>query len=93
MYEDVRAAFDFLQREKHLQPNNVVLYGRSLGSAPTCYLASHSPPAAVILQALCSPHSSTSVGSSLVVDLSERGFIFVVHGQRDWVGMDARCIV
>jgi len=38
-YEDIDAAFAFLTDVLHQPPENIVLYGRSLGSGPSCYLA------------------------------------------------------
>ena len=38
-YEDVDAAWTFLTEVLKLKPRNIVLYGRSLGSGPSCYLA------------------------------------------------------
>ena len=38
-YDDVDAAFSFLTDVLHQQPENIVIYGRSLGSGPSCYLA------------------------------------------------------
>ena len=39
VYQDITAAYDYLLNVKGCTPNNVVLYGRSLGSGPSCYLA------------------------------------------------------
>jgi abhydrolase domain-containing protein 17 len=38
-YADIRAAYDFLRRDLDVPAQNVVLYGRSLGSGPSCHLA------------------------------------------------------
>lgn len=38
-YEDIDAAFDYLINAKHIIPSNIILYGRSLGCGPSCYLA------------------------------------------------------
>jgi len=38
-YADIEAAFRYLLEVKRIQPEQVVLYGRSLGSGPSCYLA------------------------------------------------------
>ena len=38
-YEDVEAAWTFLTEVLHQKPENIILYGRSLGSGPSCYLA------------------------------------------------------
>jgi fermentation-respiration switch protein FrsA (DUF1100 family) len=38
-YADIEAAFDYLRQSLHVPSQNIVLYGRSLGSGPSCYLA------------------------------------------------------
>ena len=38
-YADIRAAYEFLRNDLHVPAQNVVLYGRSLGSGPSCQLA------------------------------------------------------
>ena len=40
VYADIEAAFQYLLEVRRLQPEQIVLYGRSLGSGPSCYLAS-----------------------------------------------------
>eukprot|EP00281_Chroomonas_sp_CCMP1168_P014528 CAMPEP_0206220554 /NCGR_PEP_ID=MMETSP0047_2-20121206/4942_1 /ASSEMBLY_ACC=CAM_ASM_000192 /TAXON_ID=195065 /ORGANISM="Chroomonas mesostigmatica_cf, Strain CCMP1168" /LENGTH=234 /DNA_ID=CAMNT_0053643227 /DNA_START=42 /DNA_END=743 /DNA_ORIENTATION=+ len=49
-YADIAAAFEWLMVEKDLLPGNVVLYGRSIGSGPTCELASRADVGGVVLQ-------------------------------------------
>lgn len=39
-YADIEAAYKFLRFDLHVPSRNIVLYGRSLGSGPSCYLAS-----------------------------------------------------
>jgi len=39
-YADIDAAYRFLRFELNVPAQNIVLYGRSLGSGPSCYLAS-----------------------------------------------------
>lgn len=39
-YADIEAAYKFLRHDLHVPSQNIVLYGRSLGSGPSCYLAS-----------------------------------------------------
>eukprot|EP00965_Chrysotila_dentata_P004471 145467-Pleurochrysis_carterae.AAC.1 len=40
LYADAKAALALLRDAFHLQPErDVVLYGKSIGSCPTCYLA------------------------------------------------------
>ena len=38
-YADIEAAYDYLRRSLHVPAQNIVLYGRSLGSGPSCFLA------------------------------------------------------
>lgn len=38
-YADIEAAYRYLLTVRKLQPEQIVLYGRSLGSGPSCYLA------------------------------------------------------
>ena len=40
VYADIEAAYDYLLTVRKIQPEEIVLYGRSLGSGPSCYLAS-----------------------------------------------------
>lgn len=44
------AAFDYLVKEKNWQPENIVLYGESLGTGVTCELARKRKPGGLILQ-------------------------------------------
>lgn len=39
-YADIDAAYDYLRSDLGVPAQNIVLYGRSLGSGPSCYLAS-----------------------------------------------------
>lgn len=39
VYADVEAAFQYLTETAGVFPHQLVLYGRSLGSGPSCYLA------------------------------------------------------
>lgn len=57
-YEDIVAAYTYLTREERISPDSIVIYGRSLGSGPSLYLAQSLSeqgvkPAAVILQVPC----------------------------------------
>jgi len=35
---DIRSVYDYLINTKKINPSSIILYGRSLGSGPTCYL-------------------------------------------------------
>lgn len=41
-YADIEAVFDFLVNVKKISPHQIILYGRSLGSGPSAYLANKS---------------------------------------------------
>ena len=38
-YADIEAVFDYLTRERKVPAEHIILFGRSLGSGPSCYLA------------------------------------------------------
>src|SRR5699024_11189571 len=50
LYKDAEAAVEELCRRKSLLPKDLILFGESIGSVPTIYLASQMPVAGVILQ-------------------------------------------
>jgi Esterase/lipase len=39
-YADIEAAYDYLVNDRNLDPRQILLYGRSVGSGPATYLAS-----------------------------------------------------
>ena len=41
-YKNIDAAFRYLTKVRKIPPSQIVLYGRSLGSGPSCYLAAKS---------------------------------------------------
>lgn len=49
-YADIRAMWRWLTDERGVQPEQIVLFGRSLGGAVTCDLAAEVEPAAVVLE-------------------------------------------
>jgi len=49
-YEDVEAAYDYLVNKKGIPANTIIAFGKSLGTGPTCELASKHEVRAVILQ-------------------------------------------
>jgi pimeloyl-ACP methyl ester carboxylesterase len=44
----IQAAWDYLTQDLGLEPGDIVLYGRSIGSGPTCALASSLPCRAAV---------------------------------------------
>lgn len=49
-YQAIRAAYQYLISEQNIKPQQVLLYGRSLGTGPTIQLATEVPCAGVILE-------------------------------------------
>mmetsp|Transcript_13768 Transcript_13768/g.18370 ORF Transcript_13768/g.18370 Transcript_13768/m.18370 type:complete len:458 (-) Transcript_13768:15-1388(-) len=55
VYADIDAAWDYLVLMRGIAPDQILLYGRSIGSGPTVYLAERlahrqTPPAGIVLQ-------------------------------------------
>jgi fermentation-respiration switch protein FrsA (DUF1100 family) len=50
VYQDVRAAYDYLVNKLNVQPTQIVLYGKSLGAAAAIDLASQAPVGGVIIE-------------------------------------------
>lgn len=50
VYADIRAMWDYLINIKQIPPLEIVLFGRSLGAAPTAELAQSVTPGAVVLE-------------------------------------------
>jgi fermentation-respiration switch protein FrsA (DUF1100 family) len=58
---DARSAYDYLRQQLHADPQHVIVYGWSLGSAVAVDLVSHVDEAAVILEG--APASLVSIGA------------------------------
>lgn len=50
LYADAAAAWDFLTRTRHIPPEDIVIFGRSLGGAVAAQLAAQVQPGALILE-------------------------------------------
>uniref|UniRef100_A0A7S3PW20 AB hydrolase-1 domain-containing protein n=1 Tax=Chaetoceros debilis TaxID=122233 RepID=A0A7S3PW20_9STRA len=100
VYADIEAAYAYLLKERKLQPEEIVLYGRSLGSGPSCYLASKTAKegrsvAGVILQSplLSAFRVAFNFRFTMVWDKFPnidyapyiRCPVFIVHGTQDEV--------
>ncbi|MDH3329886.1 MAG: alpha/beta hydrolase [Desulfobulbaceae bacterium] len=53
-YLDAEAAWQYLTEQKRIDPQNIILFGRSLGGAIAANLAAKHPPAALILESVFS---------------------------------------
>ena len=49
-YLDAEAAWNYLINDKNINPENIVIFGRSLGAAIACQLASQQKPVALIME-------------------------------------------
>lgn len=60
--EDGLAAYDFLTRERGVEPSKIILYGESLGGGVASYIAANRKVAAIVLQSTFSslPHIARS---------------------------------
>lgn len=58
--QDGLAAYDYVANELHYTPDNIVVFGESLGSGVTTYIAEHRKVAAVIIQSGFSSLSSAA---------------------------------
>lgn len=69
-YQDAEAAWRYLTEERHLSPDQIIIFGRSLGGAVATYLASQHSPKALILESTFTSagysHSALSLSSSAV---------------------------
>lgn len=100
VYADIEAAYDYLLNTRKLKPEEIVLYGRSLGSGPSCYLASKTAKAGksvagVILQSplLSAFRVAFNFRYTMIWDKfpnidyapNIRCPVFIVHGTQDEV--------
>ena len=93
LYDDIETVYLYLTENMSIDPETIVLFGRSIGSGPTCYLAEKYPVAGVIL------HSPLASILRVVFDLRwtlpfdffpnvDRVAnidcpVFIIHGRRD----------
>ncbi|MFH1701634.1 MAG: alpha/beta hydrolase [Candidatus Zixiibacteriota bacterium] len=49
-YKDAEAAWDYLIKTKNVPPENIIIFGRSLGGAVACWLAREKSPAVLIVE-------------------------------------------
>lgn len=66
VYAAAEAAFLYLVEEKGYAPESITLYGRSLGSGPSCWLAEGYPVAGLILDSAFSSTFRVLTGRKLL---------------------------
>jgi len=94
--EDAEIVYDFLTNEVGLNPQNIIIFGRSIGSGPATHLAANRKPGALILM---SPYTSikaavAGIAGNLVSSLFAERFCnidemekvecpcFLIHGKK-----------
>lgn len=94
--QDAEIIFDFMTQIFKFNPENIILYGRSIGSGPTCHLANVRSPGMIILM---SPFTSIRNAASNICGkfslfLSDRFKniekiknvkcpVLIIHGKKD----------
>lgn len=93
LYDDIETVFLYLTENLNISPNRIILYGRSIGSGPTSYLAEKFDVAGVILH--CPLMSALRVVFNLRWTLPFDKFpnidrmanincpVYICHGKRD----------
>jgi len=71
-YLDVRAAYRWLTKTKKIAPENIIVFGRSLGGSIAAYLASKTKPGALVLES--SFTSYVAIGSRFYPYMPVRWF-------------------
>jgi len=92
-YKDILAAYNYLVTNLEMDPNNIIVHGRSVGSGPSCYLASKKPVGGLILESAFTSIHRVAFGRSMPLDpfnnLSRIESItcpvLVIHGKQDSV--------
>lgn len=91
--KDIAAVFDWVVEQNIATPEQIILYGQSVGSGPSCYLAARKPVAGLIL------HSPILSGLRVITDSRSlacfdifpnlkhitlvKAPVFVIHGLQD----------
>jgi hypothetical protein len=79
LYEDAGTAYDYLVNVRHIDPQKIISFGQSLGTAVAAHLAVQKQVAAIILEA---PFPSASRLAKLIFRFLP-GLSFFVRGQFD----------
>lgn len=93
LYEDIETVYLYLTENLNISPDNIILYGRSIGSGPSSYLAEKYPVAGVII------HSGLMSALRVVFNLrwtlpfdkfpnidrmhNVECPVYIIHGKRD----------
>lgn len=92
VYKDIKAAWNYLVNDLHLPPSSILVYGRSLGSGPSTWLAAQEPCGGLILDCADTSTFKTVLPwlwfpNDKFPNLSRIGRVtcpvLVIHGTRD----------
>lgn len=89
-YRDAEAAWDYLVKQKHADPNRIVIHGQSLGGAVAAHLARNRPCAGLVLESTFA--NITDVGAEMYWFLPVRWMSRFDYATTEYV-KDARCPV
>ena len=98
LYQDAKAAYDYLLHQRKISPDRLILFGRSLGAGVAAEIGLHRPAAGIILEGsfpsiqAMADHHYWGLPASWVMDadfnLAQKVRalqlpIFVIHGEAD----------
>ncbi|MEN8128566.1 MAG: alpha/beta hydrolase, partial [Planctomycetota bacterium] len=92
-YKDILATYRYLVNNLQTDPNSIIVHGRSLGSGPSCYLASQKSVGGLILESAFLSVHRVALGATLPFDPYNNLArikqiecpVLVIHGKRDSV--------
>jgi hypothetical protein len=89
-YDDAAGAWRFLVEQRHIRPDEIILFGESLGGAIAAWLSTERQPAALITQSCFT--SLPDLGSRIYPFLPVRWLLRHVYDARGYIAR-ARCPV
>ena len=95
--QDAQVVYDYLRDQLHISERSIFLFGRSIGSGPSTWLAAHRSPGALMLMSAYTSIRAVvkSIAGSLLMYLVKERFrnidlmpkvtcpTFLIHGQKD----------
>ncbi|MDX2226150.1 MAG: alpha/beta hydrolase [Verrucomicrobiae bacterium] len=91
-YRDIQTAWNWLTQTRKMAPSNIVVFGRSVGSGPSVWLAAREKPGGLILESAFSRPSQVVVGPLPMLFQPYHNYarlprvncpVLLLHGTRD----------
>lgn len=82
-YRDVKAAWNYLTNDRKIEPDNIIVMGRSLGGAVAAWLGARTNPAALAIESTFT--SATALGADLYPWLPVRHLIKYEYPTSDYI--------